>query len=215
MEPIVPPAIEAYAARHSSPESPLLRELADYTRAHRADAQMLTGALEGALLKLLVTLCGARSVLEIGLFTGYSALTMAEALPAGGRLVSLDVDPGNAAIARDFIARSPHRDKIEIRLGPALDTLRAWQPPPVLDFVFLDADKENYAEYYDIVLPWLRPGALLVADNTLWSGRVLAPQKDSDRAIVAFNDKVARDPRVNAVLLTVRDGVTVIRKKGG
>lgn len=213
MNNMIPQPIEDYARAHSTGASPLVAELEAYTRAHRDDAQMLIGPLEGALLKLLIALIGARRVLEVGLFTGYSALTMAEALPDDGKLISCDINPRTTAIARRFFARSPHGGKIEVRLGPALDTLRALQGSAPFDLVFLDADKENYPAYYGLAMPLLRTGGLLVADNTLWSGRVLAPQSDSDRALAAFNAKVQQDPAVNNVLLTVRDGVMVVRKR--
>jgi caffeoyl-CoA O-methyltransferase len=213
MDYIIPQPIEDYARAHSTPASPLLAELEAYTHAHRDDAQMLIGPLEGALLKLLIAVVGARRVLEIGLFTGYSALTMAEALPADGKIVSCDINPRTTAIARRFFGRSPHGGKIDIRLDSGLDTLRSLQGGPAFDLVFLDADKENYPGYYDLALPLLRAGGLLVADNALWSGRVLAPQSDSDRALAAFNTKVQRDPAVDNVLLTVRDGLMVVRKK--
>lgn len=212
MDDIIPQPIEDYARAHSTPASALLAELEAYTRAHRNDANMLIGSLEGALLRLLIGLIGARRILEIGLYTGYSALTMAEVLPADGRIVSCDINPVTTAIARTFFARSQHGGKIEIRLGPALETLRALQGH-AFDLVFLDADKENYPAYYDGVMPLLPAGGLLVADNALWSGRVLAPLSDSDRALAAFNTKVQHDMAVDNVLLTVRDGVMVVRKK--
>lgn len=213
MDDIIPQPIEDYARAHSTPPSALLAELEAHTRAHRDDARMLIGPLEGALLKLLLALIGARRVLEVGLFTGYSALTMAEALPDDGQLISCDIDPRTTAIAQSFFARSPHGGKIEVRLGPALDTLRALQGDASFDLVFLDADKENYGAYYDLAMPLLRTGGLLVADNALWSGRALAPQSDTDRALAAFNAKVQQDRAVDNVLLTVRDGVMVVRKK--
>ncbi len=213
MDDIIPQPIEDYARTHSTPASPLLAELEAYTRAHRDDANMLIGPLEGAVLKLLIRLIGARRILEIGLYTGYSALTMAEALPEDGGIISCDINPVTTAIARTFFARSPHGGKIEVRLGPALETLRALRGGRSFDLVFLDADKENYPAYYDLAMPLLRAGGLLVADNALWSGRVLAPQSDTDRALAAFNAKVQHDPNVDNVLLTVRDGVMVVRKK--
>jgi caffeoyl-CoA O-methyltransferase len=213
MENIVPQAIEHYCAAHTDAASPLLRELEDYTRAHCQDAQMLTGPVEGALLRLLVQVSGAMRVLEIGTFTGYSALTMAEALPDEGRIMTCEVKPEHARIARSFFDRSPHGAKIEIRQGAALATVGALAPGARFDFVFLDADKENYVNYYDAVVPLLRPGGLLVADNTLWSGRVLDPKEKSDRAVAAFNQRVTADPRVSRVLLSVRDGVTIVRKR--
>lgn len=209
--PLVPPAIEAYAQAHSEPPDPLLEELAQVTRARTAAPQMQVGPLEGAFLRLLVRLSGARRVLELGTFTGYSALCMAAALPDDGTLTTLDVDPEATRIAQDFFARSPHGRKVTLRLGPALETLATLSGP--FDLAFIDADKVNYAAYFDAVVPLLRPGGLLVADNTLWSGRVLAPASASDQALVAFNAKVARDPRVEKVLLTVRDGVTLALRR--
>ena len=155
----------------------------------------------------------ARCVLEIGTFTGYSALCMAEALPAKGKLTTCEIKPEHADIARSFFARSPHGHKIKIHLGPAIETLAGLPVSASIDFVFLDADKENYVNYYEAVLPCLRPGGLIVADNVLWSGRVLAPKKKSDRAVVRFNNHVRRDPRVECVMLPVRDGVSLIRKR--
>ena len=211
MIPIIDPRLEKYAESHSHRHGDLLRELEGYTQEHCKWPQMVTGSLQGALLRMLVQLTAARTILEIGLFTGYSALTMAEVLPDDGRIVSCEIDEGNARVARSFIARSPHAAKIEIRMGPALETLRGLSGP--FDLAFLDADKENYTSYYDLVLPMLRSGGLMIADNVLWSGRVLEPAQETDRALVAFNDKAASDPAVEVALLTVRDGVSLIRKR--
>ena len=208
---LIPEAVEDYARRHSEPPSPLLEALTRDTYANMPAAQMQVGPLEGAFLRLLVRLTGAKRILEIGMFTGYSALCMAEGLPEDGELITCEVNPKAEAMARRYFGESPHGRKIQIRMGPALDTLRTLQGP--LDLVFIDADKEDYAAYFDAVLPLVRPGGLIVADNTLWSGRVLDPQAESDRAIVAFNEKVAKDPRVEKVLLTVRDGVTLMLKR--
>lgn len=211
MQALIAPELEDYARAHSRAETPLLRELADYTRAHcAADAEMLIGPLEGALLHMLVRLLDPRRIVEIGTFTGYSALTLADAAAADAKIVSCDIDASRQAIAQSFIARSGHRHKIQLLLGPALETLPTLAGP--FDLVFIDADKENYYRYYELMLPKLRPGGLIVADNVLWSGRVLSPQAASDRAIVEFNRRVAADPRVELALLTVRDGVLVARK---
>ncbi|HVE82932.1 MAG TPA: class I SAM-dependent methyltransferase [Myxococcales bacterium] len=208
---LVSEEIERYAAEHTDPPGALYEELREETYANMSSPQMQVGPIEGAFLKMLVQLSGARRVLEIGMFTGYSGLKMAEGLPEGGELITCDVDPQAEAVARKFHARSPHGKKITVRMGPALETIAKLQPP--LDMVFIDADKENYSAYWDAVLPLVRSGGLIVADNTLWSGRVLKPREVTDRAIVAFNDKVAADGRVEKVLLTVRDGMMLARKK--
>lgn len=213
MQSIVAPAIEAYCTAHSSAPSSLLEEVEAYTRRHRPDAQMLVGPLEAAFLQLLVRASNARHVLEIGTFTGYSALAMAEALPDGGSLVTCEIDPEHAGIAAGFFARSSHGHKIRLQIGPALETLETVPAAPPLDLAFLDADKESYLDYYEAVVPRLRAGGLIVADNVLWYGRVLEPEKESDRAIAGFNRHVARDPRVECVMVPLRDGVSLIRKR--
>jgi len=211
---IIPRKIEEYCLRHSTPRGKLLRELEKYTRRHVEYSQMLIGPHEGALLAMLVRLTGARRILEIGCFTGYSALCMAEVLPKNGRLTTCEIKPEHADIARSFFARSPHGRKIKLRLGLALETLADLPASARFDFVFIDADKENYVNYYEAVLPRLQTGGVIVADNVLWSGRVLAPKKKTDRAVVKFNKHVRRDSRVECVMLSVRDGVTLIRKRG-
>lgn len=208
---LVPEIIEGYAAAHTAAESPLLHELAQETYRSTDCPQMLVGQLEGTLLKLLVKMIKARCVLEIGTFTGYSALAMAEGLPKNGRLITCDIDPVVTEIAQRYWARSPHGKKIELRLGLALDTLKSLKER--LDLVFIDADKENYVNYWEVCIPKIRRGGILVADNVLWSGRVLKPKDETDRAIVRFNEHVKKDKRVDAVMLTVRDGVTVAWKK--
>lgn len=210
---IIPKKIEHYCLRHSTPRDRLLRELERYTHRHVEYSQMLIGPHEGALLDTLVRLTGARRILEIGTFTGYSALCLAGALPRNGRLVTCEIKPEHAEIARSFFKRSKHGKKIKIRLGPALETLAGLPRTTKFDFVFIDADKENYVNYYEAVLPHLQPGGLIVADNVLWSGRVLAPKEKTDRAVVKFNKHVRRDRRVECVMLPVRDGVTLVRKR--
>jgi caffeoyl-CoA O-methyltransferase len=208
---LVPEAIEDYAAAHSEPVSELFEALREETYASMSSPNMQVGRIEGNFLRLLVKLSGAKRALEIGMFTGYSGLMIASGLPEDGTLITCDVDPKAEAIARRAFAKSPVGRKIEIRMGPALKTLETLKGP--FDFVFIDADKENYLGYYEGVLPLLKKGGLLVADNTLWSGKVLAPKSPSDRAIVAFNAKVAEDTRVEKVLLTVRDGMTLVVKR--
>jgi caffeoyl-CoA O-methyltransferase len=208
---LVPEAIEEYAAEHSEPVAPLFEALREETYASMHSPNMQVGRLEGNFLRLLVKLSGAKRALEIGMFTGYSGLMIASGLPSDGTLVTCDIDPKAEAIARRAFSKSTVGHKITIRMGPALETLKTLKGP--LDFVFIDADKENYLAYYEAVLPLLKQGGLLVADNTLWSGKVLAPNSASDRAIVAFNDAVAEDTRVDKVLLTVRDGMTLLLKR--
>ena len=208
---LTPPEIEEYARIHSSREDPLLVELAQDTQANATWPQMQTGHLEGAFLRMLVQATGALHVLEIGTYTGYSALSMAMGLPGRGSVITCDVDPVATEMAKKYWARSPHGVKIDLRLGPALETIGSLEGP--FDLVFIDADKENYVNYWEAVLPKTRPGGLLVADNVLWSGRVLDPKEKSDHAIVAFNQHVRDDQRVNLVMLTIRDGITVARKK--
>lgn len=211
MTPLIPEKIEQYCAGHSAPASDLASEIERYTHEHCEYAQMLTGTWEAALLRVLIGITHAKRILEIGTFTGYSSLNMAEALPDGGEIVTCEIDPKNAEIANRFIARSPHAGKILLCVGPALETLKTVIPS--FDMVFLDADKENYPNYFEACLPLLRPGGLIVADNVLWSGRVLQPRVASDKAIVAFNDIVAGDSRVECVMLPIRDGVSLIRKR--
>ncbi len=208
---LVPPEIEEYAQAHTERPAPLFDDLREKTYAQMNSPQMQVGPLEGSFLRLLVKLARARRVLELGTFTGYSALMMAEGLPDDGELITCDIDQNAEAVAREFFARSPHGRKIQLRMGPALETLKALEGP--FDLAFIDADKGNYSAYYDAVVPLLRPGGLLVADNTLWSGRVLHPESENDHALVAFNAKVAADTRVEKVLLTVRDGMMLALKR--
>ena len=210
--PVVDPAIEAYTEAHTTPAPALLLALAAETERSLADPQMMVGAVEGRFLQLLVFATSARRVLEIGTFSGYSALSMAAGLPPGGTLVTCEVDPRHADVARRFVADSPYADRVDIRLGPALDTVAALDGP--FDLAFIDADKPNYVGYYEAVLPKLAERGLIVVDNTLWSGRVLDESDTSEDtvAIRAFNDHVAADPRVVCVQLPVRDGVTLVSR---
>ncbi|HYF26794.1 MAG TPA: O-methyltransferase [Baekduia sp.] len=206
---IVDHAVEAYAEAHTTAEPEHLAALAAETRATLELPQMLTGPVVGRLLETLVWLRRPRLVVEIGTYSGYSALAMAAGLPAEGRIITLDISEEHAAVARRHIAAAGEQDRIEVRVGPALDALAALDGP--YDMVFIDADKTGYEDYLEAVLPKLAPDGLIVADNTLREGRVLEPEDDGTRAIARFNDLVAQDPRVVAVVLTVRDGVTLIR----
>ena len=203
--------VEAYAEEHTTAPDALLAELAAETRATMAAPQMLTGTIEGRFLELLVAGSGAKRVLEIGTFTGYSALSMAAALPEDGRIDTLDIEPKHAEVAQRYFDRSPHGSKITLHLGPALETIAKLEGE--FDFVFIDADKPNYDAYYEAVLPRLSERGLIAIDNTLWSGRVLDPPDETTTLIAALNDKLAADDRVVAVQLTVRDGVTLVRRR--
>ena len=212
---IVPEPIERYAEEHTTPPEPLLAELAKETRATLESPQMLTGTVEGRFLELLVYASGASRVLELGTYSGYSSLSMAAGLPAGGRIETCELDENRATVAQRYIDRSPYADRIQIHLGPALETIGRLEGE--FDFVFIDADKPNYLNYYEAVLPRLSERGFIAADNTLWSGRVLdeTAEEEGTRAIKAFNEHVKSDLRVTSVMLSVRDGVTLIRPKEG
>jgi caffeoyl-CoA O-methyltransferase len=205
------PEVERFAHDHTEPESDLFRRLQEETYATMQSPQMQVGRIEGRFLKMLVRLTGARRILEIGMFTGYSSLMMAEGLPEDGWIITCDVNPKAEAVASRYFADSPHGHKIEIRMGPALETIATLTDP--LDMVFIDADKTNYLNYYEACLPLVRAGGLIAADNVLWSGRVLDPQDEDSRAIVAFNERVQTDPRVENVCLTIRDGIMLAWKR--
>jgi len=203
--------IEDYAERHTRELAPLHARLWEETHQKTTHPQMLVGPLEGAFLRLLVRLIAARSVLEIGMFTGYSALAMAEALPEDGRLISCDVNPETTEIARRYFASSPHGKKIEIRLGPAAETLKTLAGP--FDLCFIDADKTGYGAYYDSCIGLARRGGLIVLDNMLQRGRVLDPADDRVRAIDALNQRIQKDERVENVFLPIRDGIMLAYKR--
>ena len=208
---IVDEQIEAYAEAHTTPPLDLLARLAQETKETLRSPQMLTGTIEGRFLELLVFGTGARRVLEIGTYSGYSALSMAAGLPPDGRIDTCEIEPKHAEVARRYIAESPYADRITVHLGPALESIAALEGD--FDFVFIDADKGNYANYLEAVLPRLTEGALIAIDNTLWSGKVLDPQDEDSRAIAALNDAIAADERLAAVQLTIRDGVTLLRRR--
>ncbi|MGO9028828.1 MAG: O-methyltransferase [Acidimicrobiales bacterium] len=214
MTDIIEEAIEEYAEAHTTAPPERLEVLAAEVRSSLRSPGMMVGRLEGRFLELLVFASGAKSILEIGTFGGYSSLSMAAGLAPGGSIVSCEIDPLHAEFAQRHIAASPYAEVIEVMVGPALDTI-ATLPGP-FDLVFIDADKGGYVAYYEAVLAKLAPRGLIVVDNTLWSGRILDPSDTSadTEAIRAFNDLVASDPRVVAVLTTVRDGVTLVRRAG-
>ena len=202
--------IEEYAFDHTSYEGDLLKQLEEETYENLDIPQMTTGRIEARLLKMLARLMRAKRILEIGTFAGYSALSMAEALPEEGELVTCEIDPEAIFVAKKYFGLSPHGKKITLMEGPALDSLK--KISGLFDMAFIDADKENYSNYYDAIFPLIRPRGLMAIDNVLWSGRVLDPKDNSDKAIHELNEKVVRDNRVESVILTVRDGLNCIIK---
>jgi caffeoyl-CoA O-methyltransferase len=208
---ITPPEIEAYAEGATTPAPEHIAALHAETMATQSATQMLSGTVEGRFLQMLVWASSARLVLEIGTYTGSAAQFMAEALPDGGRVITCEFDPERAAFARQHLDRSPVGERVDIRVGPALDTIAGLDGP--FDLVFVDADKGGYVDYYEAVLPKLAPRGLIVADNTLYSGAVLDPEPGTNAEVLArFNEHVAADLRTVQVLLPIRDGVTVIRR---
>jgi caffeoyl-CoA O-methyltransferase len=205
------PDIERYILDHTTPAGELMDRLQRETQEKLPAPQMLSGVVEGRLLQALVHISRAKLVLELGTYSGYSALMMAAALPAGGRVITCEVSPEFAEFARGWIDESEHGQKVEIRLGPALETISELEGP--FDLVFIDADKPGYRDYYEATLPKLAPHGLIAADNTLWGGRVADPsdQEEMTRGMREFNDHVRDDPRVVSTILSVRDGITLIR----
>jgi len=213
MKLLIDEALDQYVHDHTQPRPALFDELREVTYAQTHAPQMQVGRVEGGFLKMLVQLSQAHRVLEVGTFTGYSALSMAEGLGEDGKLITCEVDAEVAKLATQFFKRSPHGKKIELALGPALVTIENLPKNPPFDLAFIDADKENYLAYFEAILPRLRSGGLIVADNTLWSGSVLSPETESAKAICAYNDAVQADDRVENVLLSVRDGMMLARKR--
>lgn len=212
---LLSPELHDYVVAHGTPPDAVQQELIEATEALGPLAMMQIAPEQGALLELLVRVTGARRIVEVGTFTGYSALAMARALPADGHLLCCDVSEEWTAIARRHWAAAGVADRIELRLGPALDTLRALPAEEAFDLAFVDADKPSYAAYVDELHPRVRTGGLVLVDNTLWDGKVLDPSADDTDtvAIRALNDALATDDRWDAVLLPVADGLTLLRKR--
>jgi caffeoyl-CoA O-methyltransferase len=216
MPDITSPAISEYLLAHSSPADDLLRELAAETaRAFPDAAVMQISHDEGELLTMLVQLVGATRAVEVGVFTGYSSICIARGLAPGGSLLACDVSEEWTSVARRYWDRAGVADRIDLRIGPAIETLRALPAGETVDFAFIDADKTGYRAYYEELVTRLRPGGLIVLDNVLRDSRVVDPSAngESDLAIRDINDRVVADPRVSVVMLPVRDGVTLIRKR--
>jgi caffeoyl-CoA O-methyltransferase len=212
MKDLVWPEIETYAEAHSWRESDVCRALREETCRRMEFPQMVVGPLEGAFLKMMAQMVQAKRVLEVGTFTGYSALCFAEALPDDGRVITCDIDEQSVALAKTYWAKSPYGGKIEVRLGPAIETLDTLSGP--FDLIFVDADKMNYLKYYRRALELMGPRGVILIDNVLWSGDVLK-SKDVDSstaAIQELNRIIAADQGIKAVLVTIRDGIFVVRK---
>jgi caffeoyl-CoA O-methyltransferase len=208
---IVSKEIEAYAARHCTAESALFTELVKVTHAKTEYPQMQVGRIEGAFLRLLTSAVRAKRVLEVGTFTGYSTLCFAEALPEDGQVITCDINLETTGIAREHWSKSPHGKKIELKIGPAADTIPKLSGE--FDVAFIDADKENYPVYWDLIAPKIRSGGLIIIDNVLWSGSVLDAEPDEEtRAIMTASKMAAEDPRFLTAMLSVRDGMLLACK---
>lgn len=212
---ITNPQIESYVEYHTSQEPRYLHEIAERTRKDLGErARMLTGHVEGRFLKFLVCMLKPKRILEIGCFTGYSALCMAEGMSKNGQITTCDISEEHAKIAKSNFEASQYANQINLILGPALITLETLAGP--YDFVFVDADKENYLRYYETVLPLLSENGIIAFDNVLWSGQVLytEDQTEETKAIQELNNYLIKDDRIECVMLPVRDGITLIRSKG-
>jgi caffeoyl-CoA O-methyltransferase len=211
----VTPAVHEYLVAHGTPPDDVQRSLIEATEALGPVSGMQIAPEQGALMTLLTQLVGGRFAVEVGTFTGYSSICIARGLAPGGRLLCLDVSEEWTAVAREHWAMAGLDDRIELRLGPAADTLRSLPVDPPIDLAFIDADKGGYRTYYDEIVERLRPGGLVLLDNVLWSGAVVdaADTAAETEAIRAVNDHVAADARVDVVMLPIADGLTIARKR--
>jgi caffeoyl-CoA O-methyltransferase len=209
------PDLYEYVIAHGHNGDPIRRELSEETAKLGPISQMEIGPEQGTLMALLAGAIGAKSAVEVGTFTGYSALCVARALPEDGRLLCCDVSEEWTSVARRYWERAGVAHKITLKVAPAVETLRALPASYPIDFAFIDADKANYAIYYEEILKRMRADGLILIDNVLWGGGVINPtRQDADtRAIRALNDFIAQDRRVEAVMLAVSDGLTIVRKK--
>jgi len=212
---IVNPALDDYLLAHSTPADDVLRDLVEETHQAVPGTTMQVSHDEGEFLTMLTQLTGARFAVEIGVFTGYSSICIARGLSEGGRLLACDVSEEWTSVARRYWERAELSDRIDLRIAPALETLRALPSDRSVDFAFIDADKTGYPAYYEELVPRMRQGGLIVLDNVLRSGRVVDPaaQDEADMAIRQVNDTITADDRVRSVMLPLRDGVTVVRKR--
>lgn len=207
--------LESYIRKHIDAEPENLRQLDRLTNLRLINGRMCSGHLQGRLLKMLVTMISPRTAIELGTFSGYSALCIAEGMPAEGRLHTFEIDDELEDFIREGFAESPFGEKITLHIGDCARQLEEWKKESV-DFVFIDADKREYCKYYRLILPLVRKGGYIIADNTLWDGHVVEPEEKHSaqtRGIIEFNDMVASDPGVERVIIPLRDGLTIIRKK--
>lgn len=208
--------ISEYIEQHSSPESEVLQQITRSTHLEVINPRMLSGHVQGRVLSMLSQMIQPQNILELGTFTGYSALCLAEGLSDSGRLVTIEHNDEMEDSIRRNLALSPLGDKIELVIGDAKEWLAQQEKGAGFDLVFIDADKKEYSDYLDLVLPLMRDGGWILADNTLWDGHIVEEAYDKDRqtvALRAFNDKVANDERLEKVILPLRDGLTIIRVK--
>lgn len=211
---LVSEEIESYCKRHSTPMAPVFEDLRKHTYSHLHSPQMQVGFIEGQFLAMMARAIGAKKILEFGTFSGFSTMAMAHALGNDGKIITCDVDEKTTQVAQQFWEKGGQAKKIELRLGPGLDTLASLaREGHSFDMVFIDADKQNYWNYWDLSMPLVRTGGLLLVDNVLWSGKVLNPQEASDRSIHEFNQMASQDPRVTCLMLPIRDGILVAQKR--
>lgn len=211
LDDFLPPALQSYIVDVTTAESTLLKNLTEETKTSVGMIQMLTGPIEGQFLHLLTKISKSKICLELGTFTGYSALNIASALPIDGRLITCEMRENHAKIAQKYFDMSPHGHKIQIKLGLALDTIQTLTD--TFDLIFIDADKANYPAYYDLLIPKLNRHGLMIIDNALWGGEVVAPADTASKAIDTLNQKASIDDRVDTVMLTIRDGMLLIQKR--
>ena len=213
-ESLMLPGIEKYADQHTSPEIPVLARLSRATHLRTHQPQMLSGHLQGAFLQMISHMIKPAAILEIGTFTGYSAICLAQGLQEGGKLITIDCNPEMEDFATPFFKEAGLQNRIEMRVGDAAAIIQSMSGP--FDLVFIDADKESYVRYFELVYPLVKPGGYILADNTLWYGRVIKPGAETDRetaGIVRYNNFVKQHSGVEHVLLPLRDGIMIARKK--
>lgn len=208
----IPDDLQKYVADHTSPESKLLQQITRDTHAKILMPRMLSGHVQGRFLSMISHLVKPKNILEVGTYTGYSAICLAEGLCVDGKLVTIDINEELEKQVRNYFLEAGLTEKIDYRIGDAAQIIPSLDL--VFDLVFIDADKENYSRYYDLVFEKVCPGGLILADNVLWSGKVVQSKTDKDtRALLEFNQKVRNDPRVECMLLPLRDGIMMIRKR--